>query len=52
MESARLRRFLNYLKADAEWAQRTSEISDTSQASVKIPYKVLSMLQFVYIAQP
>ena len=31
-----------------ESVQRTSEISDTKPTSAKIPYKVLSMLYFVY----
>ena len=34
---------VKYLKSN-EWAQRTSEISDTKPTSVKIPYKALSML--------
>ena len=50
MESARVRDFhelMQYLKSN-EGAQRTSKISNTLPASVKIPYKALSMLQFVY----
>ena len=38
---------VKYLKSN-ERAQRTNEISDTSPTSVKIPYKALSMLKFVY----
>ena len=37
---------MKYLKSN-ESVQRTSEISDT-KPSVKIPYKALSILEFVY----
>jgi len=45
MESVRLRDF--HTSCWSIW-NRTSEISDTSPMSVKIPYKALSMLWFVY----
>ena len=47
MESVRVRDFHTssaVSEIENEWAQRTSEISDTSPASVKILYKALSML--------
>ena len=34
---------VKYLKSN-EWAQRTSEISDTTPSRVKIPYKALFMV--------
>ena len=42
-----LHKLVKYLKSN-EWAQWTSEISDTKPTSVKILYKALSMLFFVY----